>query len=797
MKQRAQIPFLAIVLFAAIAQLAACTGTPSTFYSVILTPSGSIYVAQNSTTSLSASVLNDSAAGGVTFTVSPSGVGTLTQSTATTATYVAPAVTASTQVVVTATSVDYPKSSSSVKINIEPPPSITTTSLPSGTINVSYTGSVVGVGGVPPLTWTLASGALPAGLSLGSSTDDTVNIVGKPTANGVSTFTVSLTDSIGETATSQSLQIVISTLAITTTSPLPPATFTTPGTPYSQQFAATGGTSPYTWTVASGSTLPAGLTLSSSGLLSGSPTAQGNFSFGITVTDSGTPAAAVTQTFTLVIAGPQNLALLTGNYAFTFSGNDATGYVAVAGSFSANGSGLITAGEEDSNSISATAPTNTPNLVGTYTLGTDGRGTITFTNAPGAPTYAFSIDTTGSHGRLIEFDSTGTRGSGRLEKQSVSTCTVTNTSTTYSGTFAYGGSGYVSTLSSTQAGPLVVAGAFTASAPTVIGAQGSIGSGEADADLAGTIETSGGPSGSGTYESGPDATHCIFAFQSAIPTTTTYSAYPVSSTEAFLVETDTVSAISPYVSTLDLLQQVGYPFPTQGTLSSALAGGLDGQYLSGNKYLPEVAIAQLTPQAQGTFGLLLTDNSAGSVSTNMATTSNASSPFTVNYSSDQYGRVTTNLVSPYQPVLYLVNSSKAFLISISNNTGFPVIGGLLQRQSTPTDNTFNAAYLDGVFPFGTAAPPSTAANNISGFFTLDGISSITATEDVSATTGNTTAQSYAGTYTVIDETYGTGFVAPITPSTFAGEYVIVSPTKFVMITVTTGDTNPVLLEIGN
>ena len=181
----------------------------------------------------------------------------------------------------------------------------------------------------------------------------------------------------------------------------------------------------------------------------------------------------------------------------------------------------------------------------------------------------------------------------------------------------------------------------------------------------------------------------------------------------------------------------------------------------------------------------------------MATTSNASSPFTVNYSSDQYGRITTNLVSPYQPVLYLVNSSEAFLISISNNSGFPVIGGLLQPQSTPTNNTFNAAYLTGIFPFGTTAPPSTAANNISGYFTLDGVSSITATEDVSATTGNTLAQSYAGTYTVLDETYGTGFVAPVAPSTFAGEYVIVSPTKFVMITVTTGDTNPVLLEVGN
>ncbi len=797
MKQRARIPFLALIAFAAIVQLTACTGTPSTYYSVILTPSGTIYVAQNSSTSLSASVLNDAAAGGVTYSVSPAGVGTITQNTTTTATYVAPAVAASTQVVVTATSVDYPKSSASVKINIEPPPSITTTTLPSGTIGLAYTGSITGVGGVPPLTWTLASGSLPAGLSLGSSTNDTVNITGKPTANGLSTFTVTLTDSLGETATSQPLQIVISTLAITTTSPLPPATFTTPPTPYSEQFAASGGTSPYTWTVASGSTLPAGLSLSSSGLLSGSPTAQGNFTFGITATDSGTPPAAVTQTFTLVISGPQNLALLSGNYAFTFSGNNANGYVATAGSFAANGNGGITAGEQDSNSISASSSTNTPNLVGTYTLGSDGRGTITFTNAPGAPTYAFSIDVSGSHGRLIEFDTTGTRGSGRLEKQSVSTCTVTSASTTYNGTFAYGGSGYVSTLAPTLPGPLVVAGAFTASAPLAPATQGNIGSGEADADLAGTIATSGGPSGSGVYQSGPDATHCVFAFQSAIPVTTTYSAYPVSSSEAFLVETDSVSAVTPYVSTLDLVQQFGYPFVSQGTISSSMAGGLDGQFQSGNTYLPEVAIAQIAPQASGTFGLLLTDNSAGTVSTNMATQNQVAAPFTVNYSSDQYGRITTNLISPYEPVLYMINSNSAFLISISNSTGFPVIVGRLQAQSTPANNNFNAAYLNGIFPFGTAAPPSKSANNISGFFTLDGVSSITGTEDVSSTTGNTVAQSYAGTYTVADTTFGTGFVAPTAPSTFAGEYVIVSPTKFVMITITANDVNPVLLEVGN
>ncbi|HUY09932.1 MAG TPA: G1 family glutamic endopeptidase [Candidatus Dormibacteraeota bacterium] len=73
-------------------------------------------------------------------------------------------------------------------------------------------------------------------------------------------------------------------LAITTTS-LPGATV---GTAYSVTLAASGGTPPYTWSLASGS-LPPGLSLSSSGVISGTPTTSGNTSFGVTVTDSTTP----------------------------------------------------------------------------------------------------------------------------------------------------------------------------------------------------------------------------------------------------------------------------------------------------------------------------------------------------------------------------------------------------------------------------------------------------------------------------------------------------------------------------
>ncbi|MHB1047224.1 MAG: IPTL-CTERM sorting domain-containing protein [Thermoanaerobaculia bacterium] len=66
-----------------------------------------------------------------------------------------------------------------------------------------------------------------------------------------------------------------------------PATLPTggqPAVPYSVQLSATGGTAPYTFAVTSGA-LPAGLTLSTAGLLSGTPTAPGTFTFTVTATD--------------------------------------------------------------------------------------------------------------------------------------------------------------------------------------------------------------------------------------------------------------------------------------------------------------------------------------------------------------------------------------------------------------------------------------------------------------------------------------------------------------------------------
>jgi len=105
----------------------------------------------------------------------------------------------------------------SIIIN-NPPPSIDTSSLPNGIVNVAYSYTLSVVSGTPPYTWAIVNGGLPAGLSISSSGV----ILGTPTtAGGPTIVTFQVTDSIKETAM-QSLAITINSKSpITTKRSLP------------------------------------------------------------------------------------------------------------------------------------------------------------------------------------------------------------------------------------------------------------------------------------------------------------------------------------------------------------------------------------------------------------------------------------------------------------------------------------------------------------------------------------------------------------------------------------------------
>ena len=140
------------------------------------------------------------------------------------------------------------------------PLSVSSAALPIGTVNVQYSQSLSAMGGLPPYTWSLISGAPPPGLSLNAA-----GIVsGTPTVPGAVSFGVQVADTAGGTATgTASLTIQPAPLIITTKS-LPSGVINIDYP--QQQLTVSGGVSPYTWALASGSLLPAGMALSSSGV---------------------------------------------------------------------------------------------------------------------------------------------------------------------------------------------------------------------------------------------------------------------------------------------------------------------------------------------------------------------------------------------------------------------------------------------------------------------------------------------------------------------------------------------------
>lgn len=172
------------------------------------------------------------------------------------------------------------------------PPAVTTPSLAGGTVGNSYAQSLEATGGSGALSWTLASGTLPPGLSLSSAG----SITGTPTKGGTFSITVRVTDAGARTGT-KAFTIAIPPLIITTTSLPDGDVGVTYPTTVLNKFHNWG---TVTWSLASG-TLPAGLTLSTAGIISGKPTASGTKTFVVKATDAG--GSTATKQFSIVIGG--------------------------------------------------------------------------------------------------------------------------------------------------------------------------------------------------------------------------------------------------------------------------------------------------------------------------------------------------------------------------------------------------------------------------------------------------------------------------------------------------------------
>jgi hypothetical protein len=174
---------------------------------------------------------------------------------------------------------------------------ITTTSVPQATLGKAYTTTLKATGGTLPYHWRALPGKHVPGFTLGEGGGQ---LFGTPTAGGTYPLSFTLTDSSSPAQTKTlnvTVVVVAPALSITTTS-LPAGK---KSTAYSATLRATGGSPTYKWSLSSGK-LPTGVTLASTGILSGTPSVTGTFSAGFTVTDSSYPALTKSASLSMVVA---------------------------------------------------------------------------------------------------------------------------------------------------------------------------------------------------------------------------------------------------------------------------------------------------------------------------------------------------------------------------------------------------------------------------------------------------------------------------------------------------------------
>src|SRR5438876_162217 len=202
---------------------------------------------------------------------------------------------------------------------------ITSSQLPGGTVGSAYSATLNASGGSTPYTWSVTSGALPNGLTLNSAG----SVSGTPSIGGSFPFTVQAQDAAAHSASAS--------LTITVSASIPPLQITgsqlpdgTVGSAYSATLNASGGTSPYSWSVSSG-TLPTGLSLSSSGTLSGTPTVAGAFPFTVAVKDAASGSASASLSINVVTAAAPSVSISSPANGATVSGTTTVSGVASDG----------------------------------------------------------------------------------------------------------------------------------------------------------------------------------------------------------------------------------------------------------------------------------------------------------------------------------------------------------------------------------------------------------------------------------------------------------------------------------
>ncbi len=438
--------------------------------------------------------------------------------------------------------------------------------------------------------------------------------------------------------------------------------------------------------------------------------------FTVQLTDSEFVPVSTSASYTISIAaGSNSNSLISGSYSFLFNGFDSQGSVALVGSVVADGNGKITGGGLDCNRVSGAVIGQS--LTGTYSLGTDGRGTMEIIatnslNVTLTTDYNLVLDSSGNirffenNSSDADNDTLQTHGAGIMKPAN----SASFGASAFNGNYAF-----------------LFRGFDLAGSPTVLGGVihadgiGSITPGTGDYNEAGAFSPALGISGDFSFDSGSrgDASF-TFDLPGKSPYTLTYVFRFVTPDDIFFVAVDPTDATHPRLSGEMILQSPTTTFNASSALSGpgvATSTGLNGANAS-------VLAGLLTPVASTTPGcaaqvancvtLAYDENNGGAI---------ASPSFTGNFQISANGRVAfTNLgplgVTQRIAVAYLTGPSQGFTIG----SDAAVSSGLLDQQETGV--AFADSSVQGGYTISAAFPAETAVNNVIGQVNASGTGSL-------------------------------------------------------------------------
>jgi hypothetical protein len=598
-------------------------------------------------------------------------------------------------------------------------------------------------------------------------------ISGSPTAAGTSDFTAKVTDS-SSPAQSQS-----ASLSITINSgggPLAIDTLTLPagyvGTAYSFTFQVSGGTQPYSWSWTGD--LPPGISFDqTTGTFSGTPTAAGIALLTFTVSSADNQSAKVGYALQVFMGNGSNDGFLKGRYAFAIQ---STNYLnapnASLASFQADGAGNILAGVEDGGSVTT--------FVGTYNVGDDNRGSMTFypdqasqksgTSLLGE-TYTFALGTpqsaVGTAGQIVR-----TAAGNPLDVNSENTSravaagplllqdAASFTQETLKGNFAFAGLfGQMNASSATtMAGILSMNGAGVIASTSEFD-YAEPGVGVMNTAVNGTFGTPDSGTGRTTATLVPADGSQFFTAGVVV--------YVVNSKKLFVYTPPNITI--PGIGIANL-QSASVTYDSTALDSTAVfyAGELNA--CNGSGVCDSLAeIGTLDFATAGQYSELADTNTAGTITQNVASTG------TVSVASD--GRV---VGAGGGWIAYLTNSNQGFVLGPDSRYE---LGWFTPQSGSPfSTGSISGRYVGGnstVFVPGTTVFSGVAASTTSGSLSL--------TEDLTAA---------SGTGTTLDQTSTLSLTVNSTSGriTFSGNFVgyIVSPTEFWILDENAATTYPAI-----